>query len=51
MHAYKTINTLKQANEDSLNKIEYYKTQLIIRYNSIVDSNFELGEKEQQNER
>ena len=43
IHAYKTINTLKQTNEDNLSKIEYYKTQLVIRHNSVADPDFELG--------
>lgn len=45
MRAYKTINTLKQTNENNLSKIEYYKKQLIIRHNGIASPDFELGEK------
>jgi hypothetical protein len=42
MRAYKTINTLKQINKNNLNKIEYYKTQLIIRHNNVANHDFEL---------
>lgn len=44
MRAYKTINTLKQTNEDNLSKIEYYKKQLVIRHNGIANPDFKLGE-------
>lgn len=45
IRAYKTINTLKQTNEDNLSKIEYYKKQLVIRHNDTTTPDFELGER------